>query len=74
MDDTETLSALAREALDYRFDDGSQSRLQALYHKIEEFGFELSEIIEVLEKINDKLDEAEVIIINHAFDDDDEST
>ncbi|MFM2588257.1 hypothetical protein [Vibrio sp. TBV020] len=70
IDETEVISGMARRALDYALDDNTQSHLENLHEKVEVFSMEVSGLIDTLEKMNEKLDEAEQVLLDHVYDDD----
>lgn len=70
IDETETISGIARKALDYAFDDNTKLHLENLHEKVDVLSMEVSGLIDTLEKINDQLDEAEQVLLENIYDDD----
>ncbi|MBD1574782.1 hypothetical protein HC725_16150 [Vibrio sp. S17_S38] len=70
IDETETISGIARKALDYTFDDNTKLHLENLHEKVDVLSMEVSGLIDTLEKINDQLDEAEQVLLENIYDDD----
>ncbi len=70
IDETETICGIARKALDYAFDDNTKLHLENLHEKVDVLSMEVSGLIDTLEKINDQLDEAEQVLLENIYDDD----
>ncbi|MCW8348692.1 hypothetical protein MD535_22140 [Vibrio sp. ZSDZ65] len=70
IDETEIMSGIARKALDYALDENTKSHLEDLHEKVEVLSMEVSGLIDTLEKINEKLAEAEQVLLDNVYDDD----
>lgn len=70
IDETEVISGIARKALDYALDDNTKLHLEKLHEKVDVLSMEVSGLIDTLEKISDKLDEAEQVLLENVYDDD----